>query len=452
MIENHFSFLELIPRKLRNQLGDNQGLLKVLSNINWLSIGIICRNIVGILISAWIARYLGPDNFGILNYTIAFVALFSNLSTLGLDDISIRNFVSNPDLKNSYKGSVFLMKFIGSFLMFIVCSVAIYFFNKGNQNLNYFVPILAAGYIFKSFDVIDLWFQSRVKSKFSVYASLLSFLIVTSIRVVLIITGKPLISFVFTYTIDFLLNSLFLLLFYKKEKEGKLFDWRVEISVIKGLLKDSWPLILSGFATMIYMKIDQIMIGEILGDMELGIYASAVKLSEAWYFIPTVVTSSVFPAILNAKRKDINLYNKRLQTLYDFFMWFTIIFSIIISCLSSQIINLFYGKEYINAGPVLAIHIWAGFAVFLGIASGKYLIAENMTKFSFIRTVVGAVVNVVSNIILLPRIGIIGAAVSTLLSYTASTFSVLFIPETRDLGKNLLKSFNIFRIIKDLWK
>jgi O-antigen/teichoic acid export membrane protein len=277
-------------------------------------------------------------------------------------------------------------------------------------------------------------------------------LIVTSIRVVLIITGKPLISFVFTYTIDFLLNSLFLLLFYKKEKEGKLFDWRVEISVIKGLLKDSWPLILSGFATMIYMKIDQIMIGKILGDTELGIYASAVKLSEAWYFIPTVVTSSVFPAILNAKRKDINLYNKRLQTLYDFFMWFTIIFSIIISCLSSQIINLFYGKEYINAGPVLAIHIWAGFAVFLGIASGKYLIAENMTKFSFIRTVVGAVVNVVSNIILLPRIGIIGAAVSTLFSYTASTFSVLFIPETRDLGKNLLKSFNIFRIIKDLWK
>lgn len=441
-----------MPSKVSETLGDKRGLQNVIGNINWLSIGVIFRNIVGLVVSAWIARYLGPDNFGVLNYVISFVALFSTLSTLGLGDISIKKFLSKPKQADKYLGTTLFMKFVGSLLMVLASSLSIYFLRRGDSNLLYFTIILSLGYIFKSFDVIDLWFQSEVKSKYSVYANLLAFLMITIIRVILVLTGKALLSFVITYILDFLLTAFFLILFYSKKGTVKLKNWKIDKGVIVDLLTDCWPLILSGFATMIYMKIDQIMIGNMLGDKELGVYSSAIKLSESWYFIPTVITSSVFPAILNAKRKSEELYKKRLQILYDFFTWFTIFTSIVISFLSPFIINLLYGKEYIDAAPVLAIHIWSGFAVFLGIASGKYLITENMTRISLFRTIVGAIVNVISNIILIPKIGILGAAISTFLSYTASTFSVLFIPSARGLGVDLLKSFNIFRIIKEASK
>jgi O-antigen/teichoic acid export membrane protein len=255
------------------------------------------------------------------------------------------------------------------------------------------------------------------------------------------------VAFVWMFTLDFFIASLLLLYFYHKKVSDSIFEWKIKTKTVKNLLKDSWPLMLSGVAVVIYMKIDQVMIGNMLGEKELGIYSSAVKISEAWYFIPMIISSSVFPSILRVRKKSKELYLRRIQMLYDFFTWFTIGVALIVTFLSPFIINILYGSEYAMASTVLSIHIWAGVFVFLGVASSNYLIAENLTKITFGRTFIGALANIFLNLILIPFFGIVGSAMATLISYILVTFSIVFFKSTRINFFMLIKSFNIFRII-----
>jgi O-antigen/teichoic acid export membrane protein len=199
------------------------------------------------------------------------------------------------------------------------------------------------------------------------------------------------------------------------------------------------------------MRIDQVMIGSMLDNEAVGIYSVAVKLSETWYFIPMMISTSVFPAILKARKKSQELYLKRIQTLFDAFTWFTIIIALGVSLLSPFIIDILYGDKFASAATVLSIHIWAGVFVFLGVASSKYLIAENITRITFYRTIAGAIINILLNLIFIPTYGIIGVAVATVISYAASAFiSNAFYKNSRIIFIMQLKSFNIFSVINRL--
>jgi PST family polysaccharide transporter len=443
------TIIKILPPILRSKVENNKELRQIMGNINWLTFENILRNLIGVFVFAWVARYLGPEQFGLMNYAIAFVALFSVFSTLGLDNILIREIVSNPEKRKEYLGSALLLKFVGAFVLLITATLISYFINSENTVINFFVFIISLGYIFKSFDVIDLWFKSQVKSKYSVYSRAPAFFLISLLKIVLILTQAPLVAFVWMFSLDFFIASLLLLYFYSKKVSDSIFEWKIKIATIKNLLKDSWPLMLSGVAVVIYMKIDQVMIGNMLGEKELGIYSAAVKLSEAWYFVPMIIASSVFPSILKARKKNKELYLKRIQMLYDFFTWFTISVALAVTFLSPYIINILYGSEYALASTVLSIHIWAGVFVFLGVASSNYLIAENLTKITFYRTLIGAFMNVGLNLLLIPVLGVIGAAIATLVSQAmASLFFMVFFKESRLLVRMFFSALNIKRILK----
>lgn len=439
-----------MPSFIRKKVEHSQDLRKIIGNINWLTFENIFRNLIGLFVFAWVARYLGPGQFGLMNYALAFVALFSALATLGLDNITIRNIVSDSEKKGEYLGSTLLLKFIGSLIMLIVSVIGIFLIEPGDTLVQLFVIIIALGYIFKSFDTIDLWFQSQVQSKYSVFSRSITFVVISILKVGLVITQAPLIAFVLMYTFDSLLAAVLLVYLYHKKATFSFFEWKIKYDVMKSLLNDSWPLILSGIAIMVYVKIDQVMIGNMIGDTQLGIYSAAVKLSEAWYFIPMIISGSVFPAILSARKKSRELYLERMQMLYDSFTWFAIFGALITTLMAPFIIKFLYGADYSGAATVLSIHIWAGVFVFLGVASSKYLVAENLTKISFYRTFIGAITNIILNIILIPTYGILGAAIATLISYGVSTFCILIPVKGRVAGFSLLRSFNITKIIERL--
>jgi O-antigen/teichoic acid export membrane protein len=254
------------------------------------------------------------------------------------------------------------------------------------------------------------------------------------------------------FALDSVISAFLLIFYYKYIESHTIFEWKPRFKVMKSLLKDSWPLILSGIAIMIYMRIDQIMIGSMLSDQAVGIYSAAVKLSETWYFLPMIITASVFPAILNARKKSKELYLKRIQTLYDAFTWFTISVALVVTLLSPFIINLLYGSAFAEAATVLSIHIWAGVFVFWGVASSQYLVAENLTKISFYRTLAGGIINIILNIVLIPIYGIIGAAVATVISYGSPVIFLLFFSKTRSILRQIFKSFNIIRVIKEVFR
>jgi O-antigen/teichoic acid export membrane protein len=221
---------------------------------------------------------------------------------------------------------------------------------------------------------------------------------------------------------------------------------RFNKKIAQNLLKDSWPLILSGMVIAIYMRIDQVMIKEMLGSESVGQYAAAVRISEAWYFIPMVIASSVFPAIINAKKISEELYYARLQQLYSFMVWLSIAIALPMTLLSDWVVHLLYGNQYQQAGNVLMIHIWSGVFVFLGVASGKWLLNENLQIFSTINTSIGAILNIFLNYIFIPKFGIEGAAWATLISYCVAAYlGLAFFKKTRINFINLTRSLFFLR-------
>lgn len=433
--------LSFLPQTLRKKFEGREELFKIISNINWLTFGKILRMSIGIFITAWVARYLGPQKYGSLNYAIAFVALFSALSKLGLDAIVVRNIVKSPQKKEEFLGTTLWLKFSGSVVLFLLASSLINFLNTDNPKIKIFVVIVAFGYIFSSFGTIDIWFQSQVQSKYTVFSQTLSFMVVSILQIFLILTQSPLIAFVWIIAIESIIIAIFLVAFYQAKSPTSVFDWKIRFSTMKGLLKDCWPLILAGLSIMIYMRIDQVMIGSMINSSALGIYSSAVRISEKWYFIPTFISASVFPSIIKARRVNKKLYLSRLQKLYDFFTWFSISVALLATIFSGLIINTLYGKEYAEASSVLSIHIWAGVFVFLGVASSKYLVAENLIKISFYRAFLGALSNIILNIVLIPSYGIIGAAYATLISQgIAAYFSNFVFKKSRIIFIMFLKS------------
>ena len=195
------------------------------------------------------------------------------------------------------------------------------------------------------------------------------------------------------------------------------------------------------------MRIDQVMIKEMITPEAVGNYSVAVRLSEVWYFIPMAITSSLFPAIINAKKVSEKLYHRRLQKLYDLMTWLAIGIALPMTFLANDIIRLLFGVQYQDAAGVLRIYVWAGVFVFLGVASSQYLVAENYTKISFFRTFAGGIVNVILNIIMIPKYGINGAATATLISYFVATFFIGFIPKTSKQAVSMVKSLNLLRIV-----
>ena len=308
--------------------------------------------------------------------------------------------------------------------------------------------ILSFTGVFQAFNVIDSYFQSQVRSKYIMQVQVLGNIVSALIKIVLIWLKMPLIAFVYAYLFDVLVLSTGYYFTYQ-DKARNIFSWRFEGSLAAKLLSYSWPLIIAGIMVSLYMKIDQIMLQNMVNVREAGAYNTVAQLSEAWNFIPSVIVTSLFPAILNARRDDVSRYKKRIQNLYDLMVYLSLPAAIVITFASPLIYKL-YHPGYAYAAPVLSVHIWSGVFVFLGVASTQYLIAENLNKLTFIRTGFGAVVNIVLNLILIPKMGMMGAAIATLVAYASATFFILFIPQTYKQGIMMFRSLFLISLFQKI--
>jgi O-antigen/teichoic acid export membrane protein len=375
------------------------------------------------------------------------VGLFSAFATLGLDGIVVRELVKDESRRDELIGTAFWLKLIGAFVVLSFLAIAVQFTSNDTQT-NSLIFIIASATIFQSFNVVDMYFQSKVMSKYVVYANIISLLVTSLVKIILILNEAPLIAFAWVVLFDSFVLAVGYLYFFMYNSTCRVLKLKYHKQVAKELLRDSWPLILSGIVISVYMKIDQVMIKEMLDSEAVGQYAVAVRLSEVWYFIPMVISSSLFPAIVNAKKISKELYYERLQKLYDLMVWMAIAIALPMTFLSDGIVELLYGGQYNQAGSVLMIHIWAGVFVFLGVASGKWILSENLQIFSTINTAIGAIVNIVLNYIFIRNIGIEGAAWSTLISYfIAAYLSLLFWKTTRVNFINISKSLFFIRIL-----
>ena len=435
------TWIKFLPGFVRTRLDERHNLQKIITNTGWLFADKILRMGVGLFVGVWVARYLGPEQYGILNYALAFVGLFSVLSTLGLDGIVVRELVKYPERQNEILGSTFLLKLSGGCLAFVAVVIVSAMMKPEDTLTRLIIGIVGFSLIVQSFKTIDLWFRSQVASKYTVLSENSSFVLASVTKVALILKRASLLAFVIVNLGQTILSMIGLIFFFKK-KGKSLIQWRPAYSVAVSLIKESWPLIFAGLAIAIYMKIDQIMLGEMIGKKAVGTYAAAVRLSEIWYFIPMAIASSVFPAIVKSKQLGEKIYKHRIQKFYDLNATLAYLLSIPITFLAPFIIRTLYGDAYAGAEAIFAIHIWACLFVFLGVARSQYLVNEGLIKFSFFATAAGAIINLGLNFILIPLYEGVGAAIATVVSYGASAYLSSFVyPRLFETGVMQSKAF-----------
>jgi O-antigen/teichoic acid export membrane protein len=440
--------VNIVPAFLRRHIAHRPNLVKIVDNMGWLFFDKVLRMGLGLLVGVWIARYLGPEQFGLFSFASAFVGMFGAVAGLGLQSIVVRDIVSDPACKEETLGTAAVLQLLGGFLAYGCVLGAIFMLRPEDTLAMLLVAIIGSMMLFRFSDVALYWFESQVLSKYIVWVQNGCFLIFAAIKVGLIVSNAPLLAFAWATAAEALLVAL--LIFFMLGLRGpKLQQLRFSLLRAKTLFTDSWPLLLSGMAIMGYMKIDQIMLGQMLGDDAVGIYSAAVRISEVWYYIPMMIVASVFPIILEAKKRDESQYLERLQRLYDLMVCLSVAIALPMTFISTPLVVALFGPAYAESGPILAIHIWASVFVFLGVASNLWFVAENKLMLSFWRTFSGLIVNVFLNFLLIPKFGAVGAAVATVIANLVAAYLFDFINvETRTMFFVKSKSFNVFRLLK----
>ena len=427
-----------------NRLIDKIG-RKLLGNSMWLFIDKLVRLIVGLFIGVLVARYLGPERMGIWNYCIAIFTFFIIFPSLGMEYISPREFVNRKEEAEKLLNTVLKIKFVGATLG-IVFSVLFMGLFKGFSS--YLIPlifILTSGYLFQSFDVIDFYYQSRLEQRKAVIARMVAFLFVSGYKFYLVQSDAPLIWFVASSTIDFGIGAIGLLYSFKKSPirlRITLFDWKLA----KELLKDSLVFSVSALVIVIYYKVDQVMITEMIGGQENGIYSIAIRIHELFVFLPAVLVSSFLPVITQKYQENDLEFKASLKQLYTVLTYLAIVFTIGVWVLGPFVMKFLYGEEYNGSGEILQYAGLGFYSVFMGMGIGNYLIIRNKKRFVLLKSLIGLVVNIVLNLWLIPKMGINGAIIASIVSNFISTFLILTMKDNHSHLSLILSPFNVSSI------
>ena len=413
-------------------LKNHQGFMKYFKNTSWLFAEKILRMVVGLLVGVWVARYLGPEKFGLLSYALSFVALFSIIATFGLDEIVVRELVKDDSRRDDLIGTAFWLKLCGAFVVLLVLAFAVIFTSNDNKT-NTLIFIIASALIFQSFNVIDFYFQSKVMGKFIVYANLISLFVSSIIKITLILNDASLIAFAWVVLFDGFILACGFIYFFLIHSTFKINNLIFYKSTAFDLLKDSWPLIFSGAVLMIQARIDQIMIKEMINSTEVGYYSAAIRLIEAFGFIPVMLKISLYPSILNSRKDSNELYQNRLLNFYRLNFLLFLAVAIPLFLFSEQIVNLLFGIEYQSVGILLSLMVIRLFFANMGVARSAYILNENLMVFSLITMTLGTITNIVLNYYWIPLYASKGAIIATIISFIVSIFVVdIFYAKTRN--------------------
>jgi O-antigen/teichoic acid export membrane protein len=416
---------------------------KYLENTFWLILEKGFSLIAGVVVGIYVARYLRPESFGLLNYAISFVGIFSVFSTLGLDQIMVRELSRQPSRRNELLGTAFILRALGSaFLMATMCGVLMF---MGNDSLtNTLILIIAAAEILKGFEVISYFYQSQVQSKHAVHIQLAVNLMVSLIKLVMVILQAHLIWFAIMVAVGSLLNAAGFIWTYEV-RTGALKNWVFRKALAFDLLKESWPLIFYGLALHTQARIDQVMLGNMLNNHEVGQYTVALKFIEVFGFVPMVLMSTFTPAVSKAKITDDGLYHSRLLNLYRLMFLAFLVVAGPVYFFSETVIVVLYGAEYQPAGYLLSLFALRLFFSNMGVGKSVFVMNEGLFKYSLLTVVLGAIANIGLNYVLIPLYGPVGSVVASMLSFTVSIFLVdLFFRKARQNQRLMIRGMLSF--------
>jgi len=393
------------------------GFRKYLKSTGWFLGGRIVTMIISFLATLYIARNLGPTNYGQLSYAVSLIGVIGFIAPLGLDSIVYRELIKTPERKSALLGTALILKLIAGVLTAAIAAV-LAFTLKTDDVSRILILILAGTFVITPFQVVSFEFLARSKSNYQALTSIGVTILLNLAKVAIIASGKGVIYISITLLAEPLVYALTYLYIYARTASHDIRSWTWERATASSLLRDSLPFALLSSFTFIYARIDQVLIKQFLGATEVGLYDAAVRLVDVWNFIPGAITSALFPALVNAHTVSPASFTKRTWRISWLFLAIPVVICSVMFIIAPLLIRELYGPAFAGSIPVLQIYIWSFIGTSLGILVQTYLTVTNERALIAISAFVPMVINIVLNILWIPQFGTIGAAYATLISYS----------------------------------
>ncbi|MGM9670806.1 MAG: flippase [Oscillospiraceae bacterium] len=395
---------------------------KVVKNASWIIGGKLINKLLAFCVGILTARYLGPSNYGLIHYAVAYTSFFASLCTLGINSIIIKNFVDHPEEEGKTLGTALLLRAVSSFLSAVMIVGIVSIVDRQEPLTITVVALCSLGLVFQIFDTLNYWFQSKLKSKYSAIASILSYVAVSIYKIILLILGKSVKWFAVASALDYVILAAFLLAAYFANGGTK---FAVSWTKAKELLRSSSSFIVSGLMVSIYACTDKLMLKQMLDEATVGHYSLASSVSVTWTFVLAAVIDSMYPEIVQSYGKDHLQYERKNRQLYTIVFYVAIFVSALICLLAHPLIRLLYGASYLPAVRPLQIIVWYTAFSYLGVARNAWIVCENLQKYLKYLYMGAAAINIALNLVLIPLWGASGAAGASLITQISTT---VFLP------------------------
>jgi PST family polysaccharide transporter len=392
----------------------------VAANAAWVFGERLLRVGVAFAVGIWVARYLGVEQYGLLNYASALVTSLAFMTTLGVEPLAVRDIVRDPGRRDETLGTLLAMRLFGGAVLAVTATAAAHWLHPQNGLAAALVLLISLAQMLASFEAVDCWFQANVTSRYAAAARAGAFLAASAVRVALVLAGAPLIAFAAAILLEALLFVAALLAAYRASGV-RASAWRATLARARELASEGWPLALSVLFAAGYLRIDQVMLGQLAGFAEVGAYAAAARIVEVLCMAPAVVAASVFPAIIKSRESGGEGHRMRIQGLYDLLFWTALPASLGLSIFAPATVQALFGESFSAAARPLTILAWTLPWLFFTAARARWLLAENATKAAMTVEGMACVANVLANLTLIPRYGAVGAAFAFLLAAPVAT-------------------------------
>ncbi len=414
---------------------------RIVKNASWIVACKIVQSILSFVVTMLVARYLGPSNYGVINYAASIVAFVVPIVQLGLGNIQVQELVENPDDEGKIIGTTLLLSCISAFagVAGVVSFVAIA--NESEPETIAVCALYSTILFFQGADLIRFWFQAKYISKYASIVSIVAFAFVSIYKIVLLVSGKNVLWFALANPIDYIIILIALVIVYKKLGGGKL---SFSLNVAKRMMAKSKYYIIANLMVVVFTQTDRVMLKMMLDSSATGFYSAASTCAQLGNFVFAAIIDSARPAIFEKYKKSRNEFKFSMIMLYSVIIYSTLAFGLVVTLLANPIITIVYGEQYSPAIVVLRVVVWFLPFSFIGSVRNVWLLAENKQKWIPIINLSGAIANVAMNFVLIPIWGMVGAGVASLVTQSFSNVFVSYIiQDTRENGRLMIKGLDI---------
>lgn len=396
---------------------------RAVKNVGWLIGGKAAQMLINLIVGLLTARYLGPSDYGLIQYAAAYIAFFSSLCTLGIDSVLVKELIDHPDDEGTILGTSLFYRAISGVLSAIAIVCIVFVADQGDPTVLAVVILCSVGMVFRIFDVLQYRFQAKLRSKVTAVVSLIAYSITAVYKVILLALEKDVVWFAAATAIDYICMAIMLFWMYTRDGGA---NFRVSFAYGKQLMEKSRHFILPGLMVAIYAQTDKIMLKRMISDAEIGYYSTALSVCTVWCFVLSAIIDSMYPEIAETFRIDEKLFVKKNKRLYAVIFYISVFVSCVLTAFAEPIIMVLYGEAYMPAVVPLRVITWHTAFSYLGVARNAWIVCKDAQKYLLRVYVAAAVSNVLLNFLLIPYLGATGAALASLIAQIMTTFVAPF--------------------------